>query len=255
MKLGEVERYLCEKIKTNGAIHLTLLDPEGQSPEKAGGIASEAEAGGTTAIMVGGSTVVSTVEVDDTVSSIKDHVKVPVIVFPNNISSISRYADAIWFMSPLNSSNPYFIIKAHVLGAPLIKRYGKEPIPMAYIVLGQESTVTYIGDIRPLPYDRPNLAAAYALAAQYLGMRFIYLEAGSGAKNPVPVSVIKKVRETVHVPIIVGGGVRDPKHAKERVEAGADGVVTGTLVEEVEGVKEVIGKLVESIKSTKRTDL
>lgn len=249
MKLGEVERYLCEKIRTCGAIHLTLLDPEGQNPEEAGGIAKEAEAGGTTAIMVGGSTVVSTEEVDDTVISIKDQVKVPVVLFPNNISGISRHADAICFMSPLNSLNPYFIIKAHVLGAPLIKRYGLEPIPMGYIVLGQESTVTYIGDIRPLPYDRPSLATAYALAAQYLGMRFIYLEAGSGAKNPVPVSIIKEARKTVDIPIIVGGGIRDPKCAKEIVEAGADGVVTGTLVEEVKEVKGVVRKLVESIEN------
>lgn len=250
--MGKVERYLLQQIKANGGIHITLLDPDKQSPKRAGEIAREAERGGTAAIMVGGSTVVSTSQVDETVKSVKGSVKLPVILFPNNVTGISRYADAIWFMSLLNTSNPYFLIKAQVLGAPLVERYGIEPIPMAYLVLTRESTVAQVGDVVPLSYDQPDTIASYALAAQYLGMRFFYLEAGSGAREPVPGSVIKRVKQVVNIPIIVGGGIRDARRAKECVSSGANVVVTGTLVEETEEVKGIIEQLVKGIRSARR---
>ncbi|HID90444.1 TPA: geranylgeranylglyceryl/heptaprenylglyceryl phosphate synthase [Candidatus Bathyarchaeota archaeon] len=250
--MGKVERYIQRRIKEEGAIHITLLDPERQPPEAAARMASEAEAGGSMAIMVGGSTVVSTAQVDDTVKSIKEAVGIPVILFPNNVSGISRHADAIWFMSLLNSSNPYFIIKAQVLGAPIVKEYGIEAIPMGYIILTRGSTAAHIGDVYSLPLNRPRLIASYALAAQYLGMHFVYLEGGSGARRPVPTNVVREVRRTVQIPILVGGGIRRGEEAKERVEAGADIIVTGTIVEEAKKVKGIIEKLVKSIRTARR---
>ncbi|MDH5779498.1 MAG: geranylgeranylglyceryl/heptaprenylglyceryl phosphate synthase [Candidatus Bathyarchaeota archaeon] len=246
--IGRVERYLLNKIQEDGAIHITLIDPEKVSPESASHIAEEAEASETAAIMVGGSTSVSTSDLDKTVRAVKKGVEIPVILFPNNVTGISQYADAIWFMSLLNSVDPYFIIGAQVLGAPLVKKYGLEAIPLGYIVVGAGAAVGVIGRATPIPYGRPELAVAHALAAQYLGMRFVYLEGGSGAKNPVPKEMIRLVKSTVEVPLVVGGGIKTGEQMKSVVDAGADVVVTGNVTEE-SMVKDKVKELVRSIKS------
>ncbi len=246
--VGRVENYLLDRIREDGAIHLTLIDPEKVPPQSASKIAHEAESNRTTGIMVGGSTLVLTSHLDIIVKAVKEAVKIPVILFPNNVTGISRYADAVWFMSLLNSSDPFFIAGAQVLGAPIIKKFGLEPIPLGYIVIGEGGSVGVIGRISPIPYDKPELAAAHALAAQYFGMRFVYLEAGSGAKQPVPSEMIKMVREVIDVPLIVGGGIRTGKQAREAVDAGADILVTGTVIEESRR-KGVIRELIEGIRS------
>jgi phosphoglycerol geranylgeranyltransferase len=135
-------------------------------------------------------------------------------------------------MSLLNSSDPYFIFGAHVLGAPLVKKFGLEPIPLGYIIVGEGGVASIVGRAFPIPSDRPELAVAHALAAEYLGMRFVYLEAGSGVKNPVPPNMIRAVKSTIGVPLIVGGGIRTSKQAREAVESGADAIVTGNIIEE-----------------------
>ncbi len=249
--VGRVEKYLSDKIKEDGAIHLTLIDPEKATPQLASKIASEAESCQTAAIMVGGSTLASTSHLDLVLKAVKKAVNIPVILFPNNVTGISQYADAVWFMSLLNSSDPFFLVGAQVLGAPLIKKFGLEPIPLGYIVVGEGGSVGVIGRVSPIPYDKPELAAAHALAAQYFGMRFVYLEAGSGAKQSVPSNMIKMVKEVIDVPLIVGGGIRKGEQAREIVGAGADIIVTGNVVEESEA-KNVILELVESIKSSGR---
>ncbi len=244
---GKVESYLLNEIGKYGKIQLTLIDPEGLDGETASRMAREAEAAGSTGIMVGGSTIVSPLELNEVVKAIKSSVNIPVILFPNNVSGISRYADAIWFMSLLNSFDPYFLIGAQMLGAPLVKRYGLEPIPMGYIVIGEGSAVSLIGHVKPIPPDKPKIAAAYALAAQYLGMRFVYLEAGSGAEKPIPVETITAARKILDIPLIVGGGIRSGEQARVVAEAGADIIVTGTVIEK-EG-SEKIGEIVRSIRS------
>ena len=248
MKAGKVERYLLERIESEGAIHITLIDPEKSPPEEAVAIASAAERGGSSAIMVGGSTLVSTEDLDRAIIRVKEEVELPVILFPNNVSAISRYADAIWFMSLLNSTNTYYLVDAQMLGAPLVKRYGLEAIPMGYIILGEGGVVGFVGHARPISYDHPELAAAYALAAQYLGMRFVYLEAGSGVRSPIPPPVVRAVKRVVDIPVIVGGGIRSGDDAKMLVEAGADVIVTGTLAEEGGVVEEKINNIVRKIR-------
>jgi phosphoglycerol geranylgeranyltransferase len=245
--VGRVEKYLLDKIGQDGAVHITLVDPEKVTPSSASHIVREAKSCQTAAIMVGGSTFVSTSHLDSVVKAIKKTVNIPVILFPNNVTGISRYADAIWFMSLLNSSDPYFLMGAQVLGAPVIKKFGLEPIPLGYIVVGEGGAVAVVGKAVPIPYDKPELAVAHALAAQYLGMRFVYLEAGSGAKQPVPNTMIRAVKNTISVPLIVGGGIKTGEQVKEIVEAGANIIVTGTVVEEG-GVK---GKLKELVENTK----
>lgn len=244
--IGGVEKYLKDKILKNGSVHITLIDPEKVTPQTASVVARDAESCGTTAIMIGGSTFVLTNHLDLVVEAIKGTVKIPLILFPNNVSGISRYTDAIWFMSLLNSSDPYFLFGAQVLGAPLIKKFGLEAIPLGYIVVGEGGAVGVVGRVCPIPYNKPELAAAHALAAQYLGMRFVYLEAGSGAKQPVPKDMVKMVKDLIDVPLIVGGGIKTAKQAKELVGAGADIIVTGTVIESSSTkrrLKEIVGKI------------
>jgi len=244
-----VEKYLLNKIQKDGAIHFALLDPEEFSPQSAAKIAREVEACGTAAVMVGGSTIVSTSHLDAVVKAVKKAVKIPIILFPNNVTGISRYADAIWFMSLLNSSDPYFITGAQILGAPIIRRFSLEAIPLGYIIVGEGGAVGVVGRACPIPYDKPGLAVAHALAAQYFGMRFVYLEGGSGAKQPVPSDMVRMVKSAIDIPLIVGGGIRTGEQARNVVSAGADAVVTGTITEEGGNLKEKISALVACIKS------
>ncbi|MCX8150920.1 MAG: geranylgeranylglyceryl/heptaprenylglyceryl phosphate synthase [Candidatus Bathyarchaeota archaeon] len=250
--LGPVERYLTDKIKTDGSIHMTLIDPEKVTVQQAASIAENAKTSGTAAIMIGGSTFVSQEHLDRVVKTIKETaVELPTILFPNNITGISRYADAIWFMSLLNSVDPYFIVGAQILGAPLIKKFGLEPIPMGYVIVGEGGTAGIVGKAIPVPYNKPELAAAHALAGQYLGMRFIYLEGGSGAKNPVPAEMIRVVKHFSDAYLIVGGGIRTKEQAVTASSAGADIIVTGNLVETANSTQ-TIAEIATSIKRTQQ---
>jgi phosphoglycerol geranylgeranyltransferase len=247
---GRVESYLLDKIKSNGSIHVTLLDPEEVTPEEAARIAQNAKVSGTAAIMVGGSTFVSQSHLDDVVHAIKNAVQIPTILFPNNITGISRYADAIWFMSLLNSVDPYFVIGAQVLGAPLVKKFGLEPISMGYIIVGEGGTAGIVGKAIPIPYNKPELVAAHALAGQYLGMRFIYLEGGSGAKDPVPSEMIRVVKHYINVPLVVGGGIKTKEQSLAAASAGADIIVTGNVVETAEADRKM-SEIIDGVKRSK----
>ena len=247
---GRVEGYLREKISENGSIHITLLDPEEVTSAEASRVARNAKASGTSAIMVGGSTFVSQVHLDDVLKAIKKTVSIPTILFPNNVTGISRYADAIWFMSLLNSTDPYFVIGAQILGAPIVKKYGLEPIPMGYVIVGDGGTAGIVGKAIAVPYNKPELAAAHALAGQYLGMRFVYLEGGSGVKNPVPQEMIRVVKKYINIPLIVGGGIRTKEQSLQAVSAGADIIVTGNIMEGSDA-KQRIAEIIGSIKKQK----
>ncbi|MDH5447522.1 MAG: geranylgeranylglyceryl/heptaprenylglyceryl phosphate synthase [Candidatus Bathyarchaeota archaeon] len=245
--VGPVEKHLLKRICEEGAIHLTLVDPEKATSSLASRLAKRVESYKTAAIMVGGSTSTSTTHLNSIIKAIKRTVKIPVILFPNNVTGISKYADAIWFMSLLNSVDPYFLIGAQVLGAPMVKKYGLEALPLGYIIVGEGGTAGIVGRAIPIPYTKPELAAVHALAAQYFGMRFVYLEAGSGATQPVPSTMIKAVKHVTNIPLIVGGGIRSSKQAKTAVAAGADIVVTGNIIEET-GAKNKFKKLVTTIR-------
>ena len=248
--LGPIEKYLLEKIKTEGSIHLTLIDPEKVTAPQASHIAEHSEKSGTAAIMIGGSTFASQAHLDDVVKSIKASVKIPTILFPNNITGISSHADAIWFMSLLNSVDPYFLMGAQILGAPLVKKYGLEPLSMGYIIVGDGGTAGIVGKAISVPYTQPELAAAHALAGQYLGMRFIYLEGGSGAANPVPPEMIRVVKHLLEIPLIVGGGIRTKEQAIAAVSAGADIIVTGNVTETSDATQK-ISEIIKAIKNVK----
>jgi phosphoglycerol geranylgeranyltransferase len=248
--VGHVEKYLLRKIKADGAIHITLVDPEKMTPPQAARVAENSKASGTSAMMIGGSTFVSQAHLDGVVKAIRHTVKIPTILFPNNITGISRYADAIWFMSLLNSVDPYFLIGAQILGAPLVRKYSLEPISMGYIIVGEGGTAGIIGKAIPVPYNKPDLAAAHALAGKYLGMRFIYLEGGSGAKTPVPPEMIRTVKRFIDIPLIVGGGIRTKEQALAAASAGADVIVTGNIMEST-NAKQTVTEIINGIRGNR----
>ena len=248
--LGRVEKYLLEKIKAEGSVHITLVDPERMTPPQASRVAENSKISGTSAVMIGGSTFVSQTHLDNVVKAIKRTVKIPTILFPNNITGISRHADAIWFMSLLNSVDPYFLIGAQILGAPLVKKYGLEPISMGYVIVGEGGTAGIVGKAIAVPYNKPELAAAHALAGQYLGMHFIYLEGGSGAKNPVPPELIRTVKHFIDIPLIVGGGIRTKGQALAAASAGAEIIVTGNITESIHA-KEKVSEIIDGVKGTR----
>lgn len=229
-------------------VHMTLIDPASQNIKRSTEIAVEAESAGTDFIMIGGSTSIDMKVMDETIKSIKSHTKIPVIIFPGSSSMISKYADAIYFMSLLNSRNPDFIIGHQVKAAPYLKKMGVETIPMGYLVFYPGMTVGKVGEAELLDNRNPDSAISYALAAQMMGMRLIYLEAGSGSPETVGSRVVSAVREVAEVPLIVGGGIRTPETAAEIANAGADIVVTGTIVEKTGKVKEALQPIIEAIK-------
>ena len=245
---GKVE-LLLTSAAARGAGHLTLIDPDSQSPEEAARIAHAATEGGTDAIMVGGSVGAAGVLLHETVEKIKEQTDLPVILFPSSVAGLCENADAVFFMSLLNSRSPAYIVENQALGAPLVLRYGLEPLPMAYIIIEPGGTVGYVGDARLIPRRKPELAAAYALAAKYMGMRLVYLEAGSGADSPVPTKMVALVKKLIgDVLLIVGGGIRSGAAAAELVAAGADLIVTGTAVERSQDVASFVSEMTTCIR-------
>jgi phosphoglycerol geranylgeranyltransferase len=230
--LGRVEQYLIDSINKQGAIHLTLLDPEKVTKSSAKALARAIDKSGSAAIMIGGSTAVSVYHTDDVISTIKKQTKLPVIIFPNDLVGVSKEADAIFFMSLMNSMNTYYITHAQALGAPLVKRYGLEPIPMGYVIVGDRgAAAAFVGQVNPIPFEKPSLAVIYGMAAQFMGKRFFYLEAGSGVERPISQEMVAAVSKNIEIPLVVGGGIRSPKAARQIVKAGARIIVTGTMIE------------------------
>ena len=243
-----IHDYIIKKRKEH-PLHFTLLDPGKSSPEELINLATQTAAAGTDGFLVGGSTDLSLEKVDAAVDVIKETTHLPVILFPTHASSVSGRADAIFFMSLLNSESRQFLIGEQIASARWVKKTGLEPLSMAYLVVEPGMAAGRIGQAQPLPRDNPDLVVSYALAGQYLGMSYIYLEAGSGASQPVPSEIIKAVRDEIDVFQIVGGGIKTPESASEVVRAGADIVVTGTLVEISEKLKEDMSNLIQAIHS------
>jgi phosphoglycerol geranylgeranyltransferase len=242
----KVMGQITEKL-ASGRMHMTLLDPDKLVPGEHAAIASQAMGSGTDAIMIGGSTGIDQASLDAVIGAIKKKVSLPVILFPMGARALSAQADAVYFMSLLNSRDPRFLTREQAMGAPFIKKLGIEPIPMGYIVVEPGMKVGEVGQAEPVKRGDVNAAISYALCAQYFGMKLVYLEAGSGAPEPVPAEMVKAVKGAIEIPLIVGGGVRKPEQAKVLAAAGADILVTGTLVESSDGVKR-LGDIIKAFK-------
>lgn len=241
---------IAQQLKDNiaeGPIHFSLIDPDKQEPKKAGVLAKNAEEIGSSAVMVGGSTLVSQRQVDKTVRAIKKNTKLPVILFPSGAKFLSQYADAVFFMSLLNSRNLGYVIREHVKGSHFVKVTGIEPISMGYVIVEPGMTAGKMGEVDLVKREDIKTAVGYALSAQYLGMNFLYLEAGSGAPNSVPSAMIKAVKEAIDIPLIVGGGIRSVETAREKVLAGADVIVTGNALEQDTDIKQTLGAMIHCL--------
>ncbi|MFW9933946.1 MAG: geranylgeranylglyceryl/heptaprenylglyceryl phosphate synthase [Candidatus Thorarchaeota archaeon] len=251
---GPTWKSLLKTIEESGVAHLTLIDPDPmkQSAVVAGKIAKFAEQAGSNGIMVGGSTAFGII--DESVEEIKKQVDIPVILFPGNVSGLSHSADAVFFMSLLNSRTTYWMIDAQTLAARHIKSYNLEPISMAYLVVHPGGTAGFVGDARLLPRDKPEIALGYSLAAQYMGFRLLYLEAGSGADNAVPLPMIKLVSSKVDIPLAIGGGINSPDQAAALCNAGADIIIQGTIIEQtiLEDKGKLLSKTIEAMQNAKK---
>ncbi len=223
---------MLDTCKKKGAGHIVLIDPDRKNHESIELFVELVNTSGADAIFVGGSLMMDG-KFHERVSEIKALSEVPVIFFPGGANQLNEYYDAILFMSLLSGRNPQFLIGEQVISAPIIKDLKIETIPTGYLLLdgGGESTVTFMSASNPIPIHRADIAEAHALAAQYLGMKLVYLEAGSGAKRSVPANTIQSVSQSIEIPVIVGGGIRTPESAEKRVLAGADFIVTGTVLE------------------------
>jgi phosphoglycerol geranylgeranyltransferase len=230
-----------------GAGYLVLLDPDKKSLDEIADMARHCEEAGADGFLIGGSLLFSD-HFDAFVLTIKEVVSIPVILFPGSANQISQYADALLFMSLISGRNPQTLIGEQVLAAPVVHAIGIETIPMGYMLVesGEVTAAEFMSNTRPLPREKPEIAVAHALAGQYLGMKLLYLEAGSGAKLSVPDPMIQMVRAAASIPLIVGGGIRKPEEAAAKVRAGASFIVTGNVLEK-DGNHPLIQKFAEAI--------
>ncbi len=229
---GKVETRLRETIVRQGFYQFTLVDPE-QPAEGLSDLAAKLDEAGTDGFLVGGSSGFSQVDTERTISLIKAGSQKPVVLFPGGLFGLARNADALLFLTLMNSSDPYFIVGAQAQAAPYIIKLGLETIPVAYIVFGSDTMVSAMGMTHQISVANYKAASAYSAAAMLMGMRAVYLEGGSGAAQPVAPQTIKAVKQVIggNGILIVGGGIRSFDAAKAAIASGADVLVTGTAVE------------------------
>ena len=225
-----VKEYLINRIK-EGTIHLALLDPDKQDSSEAGVIAKKMKEAGADAIMIGGSTGVTSENLGATAAAIKEMSGLPTIHFPGGPGELSKDVDSIFFMSMVNSKDPFWIMKAQASVSAYVKKIGIEVISLGYIIVEPGMKVGEVGKADAIKHNEIDRAVGYALACEMFGMDFVYLEAGSGADRPVPPEMVSAVKKALSIPLIVGGGIRTPEAAKAARLAGADAIVTGTFIE------------------------
>lgn len=187
------------------------------------------------------------------VSTIKQLCDIPVVLFPGNNLHIDLHADAILFLSLISGRNPDFLIGQHVLAAPILRKSSMEILPTGYILAGDSnnSTVSYISNTTPIPSSKDTVAASTALAGEMLGMRLIYMDAGSGASQPIPARMIKRVRNTINAPLIIGGGLNSIEKIASAIRSGADTVVVGNGIEEKQDLLVEIADYIQQVNSLK----
>lgn len=246
---GKVKSYIREKLNDGKVIHFSLFDPDKVDENQVYYLGKKLVEAGTDAFLIGGTLGVSQEKLDKIISSLTEF-GLPTIIFPSNVNLISSKADAILFISLLNSDDLYYVVGAQLVAAPIIKKLGLEVLPTAYIIIGHGGTAAHVGKARVIPYENIELILAYSLMARYMGMEFIYLEAGSGAPKTINPLAIKAVKSNVDdAIIIVGGGIRDEESGKLLASAGADIIVTGNIIEQD---SEKALKIIKELKSMRR---
>ena len=235
--------------KERGAGAIALIDPDSKNDNILYKLISLINKCDFDFIFVGGS-MISDNEFDTRIKFIKDNSNLPLIIFPGSFNQLSKYADAILYLSLISGRNPQYLIGEHVKSAPLIYNLSIETIPTGYILLdgGIRSSVEVVSDTKPIPMDQHDIILAHALASQYLGKSLIFLESGSGAKEHPNCEIVRYLKSYLSIPIIVGGGIKTAKTAKSLVESGANFIVISTILENIINEYDLI-KLTESIHS------
>jgi putative glycerol-1-phosphate prenyltransferase len=209
-----------------------LVDPDKISLPQIGDLCALANEAGVDYFFIGGSLVVTN-HLDEVVQTVKKESNLPVILFPGNPSQISKYADALLYLSLISGRNPELLIGQHVISAPMVKQSGLEIMSTGYMVIdgGAPTTVSYISNATPIPYNKNEIAVCTAMAGEMLGMKLIYMDAGSGASRPITETMIAAVATHINIPLIIGGGITDPEKAYRNCIAGADLIVVGNAIE------------------------
>lgn len=223
---------LSEKKKQGKKSFAVLIDPDKVNNSVLDELIELSVTAKVDYLLVGGSLVISN-HLDECVQHIKKNCDIPVILFPGSPSQVSKYADALLYLSLISGRNPELLIGQHVVSAPFVKKSGLEIMPTGYIVVdgGAPTTVSYISNAAPVPADKNEIAMCTAMAGEMLGMKLIYMDAGSGAKRAITENMIEAVAKHIEVPLIVGGGIIEPEKAYLNCKAGADVIVVGNAIE------------------------
>lgn len=234
------------------ASYFCLIDPDNLNAKESAEMAKICEANGADGILVGGSMMLFN-KFEENLKSIQESVDIPVLIFPGIFNFVSPYADALLLLSVVSSRDPQMLIGEQVRAAPLIKHYGLEAIGTAYMLIesGATTSVNFMSNSMPIPRTKNDIAIAHALAAEYIGMKIAYLDAGSGAKMPVADEMITAIKEYSSLPMFLGGGIKDPETARKKAVAGADFIVTGNILEK-DSNPELIRQFADAIHSVKR---
>lgn len=221
-----------DKIKSRGKKLAILIDPDKPTEEQVTATVDKANRCGVDFIFVGGS-LLTTNSLDGCIKLIKQNTKIPVVIFPGDSLQISSRADAFMLLSLISGRNAEMLIGRHVVAAPYLKTACSEIIPVGYMIIdsGRPTSVSYMSGTIPIPYHKNDIAMCTALAGEMLGLKMIYLEAGSNAEKAVSAEMIKAVKNVIKIPLIVGGGIRTPEQAAESAKAGADVIVLGSVIE------------------------
>ena len=211
---------------------VVLIDPDKPSDNEIIDIVEKSKKVGVDFFFVGGS-LLTTDSLDNCIKLIKSHCDIPVLIFPGNSLQISKWCDGFLLLSLISGRNSEMLIGRHVIAAPYLKLYGNEIIPTGYMLIdgGKPTSVSYMSNTTPIPHDKDDIAMCTALAGEMLGLKLIYMDAGSGATNPISAEMICKVKHTIEVPLIVGGGINTPEKAAIAAKAGADIIVVGNALE------------------------
>jgi phosphoglycerol geranylgeranyltransferase len=247
MQEGKTYKKILSLIGEKGGLTFMQIDPPNYEPGVSGNIAKTAEENGIDAFAVGGSVNAQGKQLNEVLKEIKASSSLPTIIFPGNISTLSKHADAIYFMSMLNSNDPYWITGAQIGAAFPVKQLEIEVIPTSYIIVEPGEAAGWMGRAQLIPRKKPYLAAATALAGQYLGSKLIILESGGGAPQPAPEEMVAAAKKAIDIPLLIAGGVRTQKLAYETIKAGADIVQVGTAFEASKGNMQQLGKRFKAI--------
>ncbi|MBC7946777.1 MAG: geranylgeranylglyceryl/heptaprenylglyceryl phosphate synthase [Chitinophagaceae bacterium] len=247
----QIYQALAEKKQQGKKSFAVLIDPDKVNDLLLDELIKLSLAARVDYFLVGGSLVISN-HLDQCVQHIKHNCNIPVILFPGSPSQVSKYADALLYLSLISGRNPELLIGQHVVSAPFVKQSGLEIMPTGYIVVdgGAPTTVSYISNALPIPSDKNEIAMCTAMAGEMLGMKLIYMDAGSGAKRPITDSMIKSVAERIEVPLIVGGGIVEPEKAYLNCKAGADVIVVGNAIEKDASLIKEMAAAVHSVPVT-----